>query len=178
MYPTRGGISLTDNMPTGALPSYIINASRRNEPLGGKEIRYGVDPELFQPHLRITQFYCVALRCHIDSDRSLLILRIGYRRLGLKPYSPRTANREIDLHFLQGCPDDLLLAGTVGIDLAYETTATWEIPLGTAATELRGDHFIAVFNPRSSRLVTQSITQPGARLARVVESCSIVTYGS
>jgi hypothetical protein len=28
-------------------------------------------------------------------------------------------NREIGLHFLQGCPDDLLLAGTVGIDLAF-----------------------------------------------------------
>jgi hypothetical protein len=114
-------------MPIGALPSYI-NASRRNEPLVGKEIHHGDDPELFQPHLRITQFYCVALRCHIDSDRSLLILRIGYRRLGVKPYSHRTANREIGLHFLQECPDDLLLAGTVGIDLAYETTATWEIP--------------------------------------------------
>jgi hypothetical protein len=37
---------------------------------------------------------------------------------------------EIALHFPQGCPDDLLLAGSVGIDLAYlvrnesnETTA-------------------------------------------------------
>jgi hypothetical protein len=29
------------------------------------------------------------------------------------------ANREIALHFPQGCPDDLLLAGTVGIDLAF-----------------------------------------------------------
>jgi hypothetical protein len=28
-------------------------------------------------------------------------------------------NREIGLHFTQGCPDDLLLAGTVGIDLAF-----------------------------------------------------------
>jgi hypothetical protein len=28
-------------------------------------------------------------------------------------------NREIGLHFPQGCPDDLLLAGTVGIDLAF-----------------------------------------------------------
>jgi hypothetical protein len=28
-------------------------------------------------------------------------------------------NREIALHFPQGCPDDLLLAGTVGIDLAF-----------------------------------------------------------
>jgi hypothetical protein len=27
--------------------------------------------------------------------------------------------REIALHFPQGCPDDLLLAGTVGIDLAF-----------------------------------------------------------
>jgi hypothetical protein len=27
-------------------------------------------------------------------------------------------NREIGLHFPHGCPDDLLLAGTVGIDLA------------------------------------------------------------
>ena len=29
------------------------------------------------------------------------------------------SNREIGLHFPQGCPDDLLLAGTVGIDLAF-----------------------------------------------------------
>ena len=29
------------------------------------------------------------------------------------------ANREIGLHFPQGCPDDLLLAATVGIDLAF-----------------------------------------------------------
>ena len=28
-------------------------------------------------------------------------------------------NREIGLHFPQGCPEDLLLAGTVGIDLAF-----------------------------------------------------------
>jgi PilZ domain len=28
-------------------------------------------------------------------------------------------NREIGLHFPQGCPDDFLLAGTVGIDLAF-----------------------------------------------------------
>jgi PilZ domain len=28
-------------------------------------------------------------------------------------------NREIGLHFPQGCPYDLLLAGTVGIDLAF-----------------------------------------------------------
>ena len=28
-------------------------------------------------------------------------------------------NREIGLHFPQGCPDDLLLAATVGIDLAF-----------------------------------------------------------
>ena len=28
-------------------------------------------------------------------------------------------NREIGLHFPKGCPDDLLLAGTVGIDLAF-----------------------------------------------------------
>jgi hypothetical protein len=28
-------------------------------------------------------------------------------------------NREIGLYFMQGCPDDLLLAGTVGIDLAF-----------------------------------------------------------
>jgi hypothetical protein len=27
--------------------------------------------------------------------------------------------REIALHFPQGCPDDLLLAGTVGIDIAF-----------------------------------------------------------
>jgi hypothetical protein len=27
--------------------------------------------------------------------------------------------REIALHFPQGCPDDLLMAGTVGIDWAY-----------------------------------------------------------
>jgi hypothetical protein len=29
------------------------------------------------------------------------------------------SSREIALHFPHGCPDDLLLAGTVGIDLAY-----------------------------------------------------------
>ena len=29
------------------------------------------------------------------------------------------SNREIGLHFPQGCPDDLLLAATVGIDLAF-----------------------------------------------------------
>lgn len=28
-------------------------------------------------------------------------------------------NREIGVHFPQGCPDDLLLAATVGIDLAF-----------------------------------------------------------
>jgi hypothetical protein len=28
-------------------------------------------------------------------------------------------NCEIGLHFTRGCPDDLLLAGTVGIDLAF-----------------------------------------------------------
>jgi hypothetical protein len=28
-------------------------------------------------------------------------------------------DRQIGLHFPQGCPDDLLLAGTVGIDLAF-----------------------------------------------------------
>ncbi len=28
-------------------------------------------------------------------------------------------NRQIGLRFTQGCPDDFLLAGTVGIDLAY-----------------------------------------------------------
>jgi hypothetical protein len=27
--------------------------------------------------------------------------------------------RQIGLHFTRGCPDDLLLAGTVGIDLAF-----------------------------------------------------------
>ena len=28
-------------------------------------------------------------------------------------------NRQIGLHFTPGCPDDLLVAGTVGIDLAF-----------------------------------------------------------
>ena len=28
-------------------------------------------------------------------------------------------NRQIGLRFTQGCPDDLLLAGTVGIDIAF-----------------------------------------------------------
>ncbi len=28
-------------------------------------------------------------------------------------------NRQIGLHFTEGCPDDFLLAGTVGIDLAF-----------------------------------------------------------
>ena len=39
-------------------------------------------------------------------------------RLGGRNDRSRDLNRQMGLRFTQGCPDDLLLAGTVGIDLA------------------------------------------------------------
>jgi hypothetical protein len=128
MYPTRGGISLPDNMPTGALPSYI-NASHKSPRCdvvkNRSSIQFG-DPEGLR-RIRATLINISRNGALVVADTPMLRpvplsirIDIPVRTDWVDAQVVRfDANREIGLHFLQGCPDDLLLAGTVGIDLAF-----------------------------------------------------------